>query len=253
MEYFYKSIIKKEVQKQYKDILEKIKSKLIVKSIFLNLKQNKVMKIIKYNKKLQKKLNLNPKEYSAVKIEIIPVENKYGKFFNILNKEEESLFHIYFEDKNEIIKRNYIKENEQVKNIKIFIYYKLKSFNGLFQNCEIIKSIKFTYFYDKYPFIDIGHLFAGCTSLIKLDISILNTENVKNMSYMFSGCSSLEEINLSNFNTANVKDLSYMFSGCSSLKELDISNFDTKNIINMSFMLNGCSSLKKLKLKAITS
>ena len=29
MEYFYKSIIKKEVQKQYKDILEKIKSKFL--------------------------------------------------------------------------------------------------------------------------------------------------------------------------------------------------------------------------------
>ena len=49
------------------------------------------------------------------------------------------------------------------------------------------------------------------------------------MSHMFSGCSSLKKLNISNFNTNNVKDKSYMFSRCISLKELISSDSRLKN------------------------
>ena len=57
-----------------------------------------------------------------------------------------------------------------------------------------------------------------------------------NMHCMFSGCKSLINIDLSNFNTQNVTDMSYMFSGCSSLTNIDLSNFNTQNVTYMNEM-----------------
>ena len=50
------------------------------------------------------------------------------------------------------------------------------------------------------------------------------------MKHMFDGCFSLKKLNLSNFNTNNVIDMSYMFNGCKSIKEINLSNFNTNNI-----------------------
>ena len=93
------------------NFLIKIRSKYILKQIFDNLKENKLLEIIRYNKNIQKKLNkkLNDfiKEYSKIVIEIIPKENIYDKFICI-PKRYESYYHIYFNDNKEEIKRKNI-------------------------------------------------------------------------------------------------------------------------------------------------
>ena len=67
----------------------KIKSKYILRKIFDNLKENKLLEIIRYNKAMKKNLNKvikdYIKEYSIIEIEIIPLKNKYGNFININN------------------------------------------------------------------------------------------------------------------------------------------------------------------------
>ena len=65
------------------------------------------------------------------------------------------------------------------------------------------------------------------------------------MSYMFYGCSSLININLSNFNTNDVTDIEGIFEGCSSLTNIDLSNFNTIKVSDMDNMFYGCSSLTK--------
>ena len=120
----------------------KIRSKYILKQIFDNLKQNKLLEVIRYNKKLQNELNKKRKdyikEYSKIEIEVTPIENKYCKFINITDRYK-PYFHIYFNDNyNEEIKRNYLNENENVENIEIIIDYQIKSFEGLFEDCECI-------------------------------------------------------------------------------------------------------------------
>ena len=158
-----------------KDNLKNIKSNYILKLIYSNIPTNKSLKIIKYNKKIQNRLNISAKDYeeccktySPIEIIIIPVNKKYGKFINNSN-ENENFFHIFFNDNKQEIKRNYIEENDKVSKIRIKIDYQIMSFEKLFYKCDCIKSINFTTFY---------------------------RTNINNMKYMFYGCSSLTELNL---------------------------------------------------------
>ena len=91
-------------------------------------------------------------------------------------------YHIYFDNSNNEIERNFLKENEKVKMIKIIIDYQITSFNTLFQNCGCISSIYFKRFY---------------------------RNNITEMAGMFSYCSSLQEINLSKFNADKVTNMRY--------------------------------------------
>ena len=166
-----------------KDKKDKIKSK----SSFENLKSDyflqrifmikyKCLNIIKYNKKLQKRLNLNINDYkeysqlySSIEIELKIDENKYGKFINISDKNKE-YYHIYFDNSKEEIKRNYLNDNENVKKIKIKIDYEIKSFKDLFYYIDCISSIYFKKF-SRNNIIDMSGMFTHCISLKELNLS----------------------------------------------------------------------------------
>ena len=226
-----------------------IKSNFIANKIIKIMPKNKLLEIIKYNKKLQQKLNIDInsyKEYLEIEIEIIPAENKNDNFI-IINEKNRAYYHIYFDNKKEEIKSTYIKQEDQISKIKIIIDHQIKSFNNLFYFCECIKSINFKKF-NRKNITDMSHMFAWCTSLEQINLSNFKTDNVNNMSYMFDGCSSLKNLNLSNFITNNVKDMNHMFSGCTSLKELNLSNFNTHNVNDMNHMFSQCTSLEELNL-----
>ena len=85
-----------------KNCLEKVRSKYILKQIFNNLNEKNTLNIIKYNKKLKKKLNKSQKDYMkfcVIEIAITTKPQIYGNFLNIINEKEKQFFHIYF-DKN---------------------------------------------------------------------------------------------------------------------------------------------------------
>ena len=237
---------------------QNLKSNFILKQVFDKLKQHKSLEVIKYNKQIQKRINISITDYikysqlySPIEIELKFDGENYNKFINIPYKKEE-YFHIYFNNENKEIKRNYLIINENVKTIKIIIDYQVNSLKGLFLDCKCINSICFKTFI-RINIIDMSYMFSGCSSLKELNLSKFNTGNVTDMSYMFYECSSLKELNLSNFDTKNVIYMSFMFEGCSSLKELDLSNFNTDNVTTMSDMFNGCSTLKRLNLSNFES
>ena len=102
--------------KQFKEskYFENLKSNFILKKIIDIIKKNKSLEIIKYNKKIQKRLNININNYkeysqlySSIEIELKPTDNIYGKFINIPDEEKE-YYHIYFDNSIEEIKRNYL-------------------------------------------------------------------------------------------------------------------------------------------------
>ena len=127
-------------QIKLKEIFEKIKSKYILKKIFNNLEKKKLLNIVKNNKNIRKKIDINIDDYkeylgiySLIEIQIKIANNEYGKFINIKKEEDKKYYHIYFNNNNEEIKRNYINENDNVSKIKIIIDYQVKSFYKLFQ------------------------------------------------------------------------------------------------------------------------
>ena len=233
--------------------LNNVRSAYILQKIFDIIPKNKHLAIIRYNKKLQKRLDLsinNYKDYTelytSIEIEIKIANNKYGKFINISDSDKE-YYHIYFDDNKEEIKKSYLNKKDKVSKIKIIIDHQVKSFKKLFYDCYFIESIYFKKFY-RNNITDMSSMFYICKSLKELDLSNFNTINVANMSFMFSFCSLLEKLNLSNFITKKVTNMSYMFFNCSSLNELNIFKVDTINVINMSYIFNCCSSLKELDL-----
>ena len=246
-----KSSYEKQKQTEHKFTLNNIKNINLLKKIFKHVRTNLHFKLIKYNKKMQERLYMNLNDYiafsSQIEIELIPVKGKYDKFINIMNKEEESFFHIYFNDNKKEIKRNYLYENENIKKINIIIEYNVKSFYKLFEYCQCIESINFKKFH-LGNIRNMGYMFFGCSSLKEINLSNFNTENVSEMSSMFCGCASLKKIKFSKIDTKNVVNMSNMFNGCSSLIELDLSNINIDKVKNMSQMFNWCSSLINLKL-----
>ena len=83
-------------------MLNKIKSKYILKIIGDYLNRKTILSLVKYNKKLQEKLDISIKDYIKYSNEIIieltpnnPLEEGENIFINIPEKSKQ-YFHIYF-------------------------------------------------------------------------------------------------------------------------------------------------------------
>ena len=221
-------------------ILDNLKGDYFLQKLYDNIQKKKKLEIVKYNKKLQNRLNLSIKDYketfSPIEIEIIPAKGEYGEFIKV-DENDKLYYHIYFNDDKEEIKNKYsIKKKDKVKRIKIIIDYQVKSFQKLFYCCKCIESINFEKFY-RNNIIDMSHMFYCCSSLKELNLTNFNTDNVTNMSYMFFRCRSLNELNLTNFNTNNVTDMRWMLRGCSEVLKWKIKSEykNTKNIKDDAF------------------
>ena len=205
--------------------LNKIRNKYLLKTIFDNLLELKQFQLIKYNKKIQNKIEISLQDYQLFKkiiIEIIPIKkNDKNKFINI-PKEKKNYYHIYFNKDKKEMKRNYFTQKSKVESIKIVIDEKITSLFELFKRCDCIEKINFIRF---------------------------NRSNIKNMNYMFYECSSLKELNLKNFNTDNAINMNYMFYKCSKLKELNLNSFNFNNVIYIKSMFTGCSDEIKNKIR----
>ena len=126
------------------NIFNNLKNDYFLKKVFNNLQKVKSLNIIKYNKNIKKRININIKgykeyseKYSLIELELKPIINLKGKFINIKD-EDIKYYHIYFNNNKKEMKRNYINENEKIKIIKIIIDYQVKSFKKLFYNCKYI-------------------------------------------------------------------------------------------------------------------
>ena len=173
-----------------KDLFEKTKNNFFVQKLFDLLTKKKSLNLIKYNKNIQKRINININDYkefsetySSIEIEIKPGDNRFYTFINS-KEEDKEYYHIFFDNNNEEIKRNFLGKKERIKIIRIIIDYPVKSFESLFFNCGLVETINFKKFFRK---------------------------NINNMRYMFFGCSSLKELNLSKFNTNNATNMSHIF------------------------------------------
>ena len=238
-------------------MLMNIKSLFILKKILSFNEEIKNLKIIKYNKELQKKLGITIEKYkNSGKIEIVIIPNKEEiKYLKIFEKykdarikfinyniKDEPYFHIYFDYNAKEEKRNYINKDDNISKIKIIIDHHVKSIMELFFETSYMKEIKFIKF-NRNDFRRFTYMFNLSSDLVDLDISKLITENATNMNGMFRDCTSLIRLDLSNIKTCKVKDMSNLFKGCKRLTYLDLSSFDTSNVKHMTGMFHGCYNL----------
>ena len=108
---------------QNNNILLKIKSKYSLQKIFDNLNEIKFLKIIKYNKSLQNKIDkgiIDYKKMNPIIIELIPckLSQDEEKVFFAINCDQ-NYRHIYFNDNKEEIERDYFTKDDNVEKIKI--------------------------------------------------------------------------------------------------------------------------------------
>ena len=81
-----KGNIKENESAKPNPIIENIKSRYFLSKIYDNMAIKKKLEIVKYNKKIQNRINLSVndyKEYCEIEIEIIPTKDKYGRFIII--------------------------------------------------------------------------------------------------------------------------------------------------------------------------
>ena len=107
--------------------LKNIKSDFILKKIINFMKRSKLLEILKYNKKLQKRVNLTIHDYiehsqlySSIEIELKPIDKYNDKFINVSDKDR-AYYHIYFDDSSSEVKRNYLKVKDNARTIKIIL------------------------------------------------------------------------------------------------------------------------------------
>ena len=74
--------------------------------------------------------------------------------------------------------------------------------------------------------------------------------NPTSMIFFFSGCTKVVNIDCTNLNTASVVDMSCMFQKCRSLKSLDLTGFDTASVIEMYRMFNECGVLQSITVNS---
>ena len=93
---------------------------------------------------------------------------------------------------------------------------------------------------------DSSYLFSFFYDLSSIDLSKINTSNVKRMSGMFKGASQIDQFDLSNFDFSKVTHMDGFFEGCHSLTSFDFSNFDISNLSDVSSMFEDCFSLTSI-------
>ena len=147
------------------------------------------------------------------------------------------------------VKIESLENNSDKFEIKIKALDNINSINGMFSECESLRSVKGLEHININGLTDLSDVFCGCKSLISLsDISKWDTSNITNMSNIFYECFSLETIpDISNWNTGKLIKIAKMFYGCSSLKTLpDISKWNTNNVNDISYLFFSCTSLESL-------
>ena len=130
--------------------LKNVKCDYFIQKFFGYMTERKSLEILRYNKSIKKRIDINinhykaySEKYSSIELDIIPMKGNDGGFINI-NEEDKKYFHIYFNDnKKKEIKNTSLNIDDNISKISIIIDYQIKSFSELFYNCKCIESIKF--------------------------------------------------------------------------------------------------------------
>ena len=164
------------------NILNSVKSKYILKIIFGYLIDVKSLSIIRINKSIQNKIDIDINTYiemCKIKINIYPIKEVEGKLINIIEKER-LYYHIYFDDNKEEIQNLSITKKDNVNKIKLIIDNKID---------------------------DLSKLFKGCNYIRQIDIIRFKNRKIYNMNEIFSCC---RNSHISNFTCIKIRKINFI-------------------------------------------
>ena len=113
--------------------------------------------------------------------------------------------------------------------IKMNIKKNLTSMAWMFTNLHQIVSISFLPGFDASKVTSVSDMFA-CTSIKSLNLTYLNTNNIRTYNYFMDSSIEITSIDLSSFNITNAYELKAMFFRCQKLAKIDLSSFNTSNV-----------------------
>ena len=151
---------------------------------------------------------------------------------NLRNSKKIRIFGQNFVEKNKY--NCYLKVNGEIK--QLCEYLEINNSEKDTLEIKLLETIRIN---------NMSYLFYECETLKYIKFK-WNTEAITDISLMFCKCTSLMTIEgISHWNTSNITNMSYLFSSCKSLKNLpDISNWNVQNVIDMNYMFNDCRSLE---------
>jgi len=236
-------------------VLNKIKSSYNLKELFSFVGEKIELQLLKYNKFLQKRLDLTLKDYETFKNIIINLKfdveyvNKLRNEYKELKKKIDNKNYDNEDQKKKLNSELNNKEHELKKNrfmgLPFFNLYKefIKIYYIRDQDkSEEAENSAFYNFFEDKPIPDIK-------------ICIDKNGNITDCFSMFANCETIKEIEFVKFYTKDVTSMRHMFYLCSHLRHLDLSNFDTSNVTTMFGLCKKCYSLESFKIseKFITS
>ena len=128
--------------------LRNLQSDYFIQKFFGYISERKYLETIRYNKSIQKRINININHYKAysetktsIELDIIPMKGKYGKFINI-NEEDKKYFHIYFNvNKKKEIENTSLYKDDNVSKISIILIIKLNHFQNYFLIVDVLNPL----------------------------------------------------------------------------------------------------------------
>ena len=196
-------------------------------------------KIKIYNEdKSDNKNEINCIYYADENQKTIRLIHDYDYIFNSEN---------YSDTKEPHLQARQINQNFFMRNIELTLNGKKMDFMFRYETKNFEKLIHVNFKFKKLLH-NMSFMFSGCSDLISIDLSQVNTSKVNNMSYMFKECEKLVSIDFTSFNTSKVINMKGMFYNCKSLISLDLTPFKTSKVTDMSELFWGCENLEKVNL-----
>ena len=97
----------------------------------------------------------------------------------------------------------------------------------------------------------LDYLFIGCSDLIKVDLSNLNSPSITSMIYTFTDCTSLVTVDFTSFVSSKVEKMEFLFGGCVNLVNIKgFEKLDTSSLTKTAGMFIECRNLIMVNLSA---
>ncbi len=144
------------------------------------------------------------------------------------------------------------RNNKEIKKVFVTGKVHVQTCHGMFWGCEYANEIDLTGL-DTKDVKDMTSMFRFCSALTDLKLGNLNTANVVTADSMFYRCEVLPKLDVSSFDTSKMTKMSRMFMGCRSLTKLDLTNFNTEKVVTMKEMFRNCSLLTDLDISSFNT